>query len=151
MIKDKLVNANVYYGLSNNIKTGFEWLKNTDLKNIEPGKYIIDSNKVWANVQIYETKTDADYEAHRKYIDIQYMITGNELAGVTDISNCETTVEYNKDNDIEFLQNNNEEEYQKLNEGEFLLFYPHDAHKPSIDPGVCTTVKKVVVKVTVDD
>ncbi len=151
MIKDKLVNANVYYGLSDNIKAGFEWLKNTDLKNIEPGKYIIDSDKVWANVQIYETKTDADYEAHRKYIDIQYMITGNELAGVTDISNCETTVEYNKDNDIEFLQNNNEEEYQKLNEGEFLLFYPHDAHKPSIDPGVCKTVKKVVVKVFVDD
>ena len=79
------------------------------------------------------------------------MIMGNELVGVTDISNCETTVEYKKDNDIEFLQNNSEEEYQELNEGDFLLFYPHDAHKPSIDPGESKTVKKVVVKAAVDD
>ncbi len=147
MIKDKLVNADVYYGLSNNIKTGFEWLKTTDLKSIEPGKYIINDGKVWANVQIYDTKTDADYEAHRKYIDIQYMITGNELIGVTDISNCETTVEYDSNKDIEFFQNRVEEEYQKLDEGDFLLFYPHDAHKPSINSGGCKTVKKVVVKV----
>lgn len=146
MIKDKLVNSNVYEGLSENIKKGFDWLRTTDLTNIQPGKYIIDEDKVWANVQVYDTKNDADYEAHRKYTDIQYMINGNELVGVTDITNCKTIIKYDNEKDIEFLKSNAVEEYQGLNEGEFLLFYPHDAHKPSINPGRTMTVKKVVVK-----
>ena len=151
MIKDKLINSGVYSGLSENIKKGFEWLNKVDLKDIEPGKYTIYEDKVWANVQIYETKPDADYEAHRKYVDIQYMIAGNERVGVTDITNCKTTVEYDPDKDIEFFQSKtNEEEYQSLNEGDFLLFYPHDAHKPSISPNEVKIVKKVVVKAAVD-
>ena len=150
MIKDKLDNSRVYFSLSDNIMKGFKWLTETNLEEIKPGKYIIDGDNVWANVQIYETKHDADYEAHRKYIDIQYMIIGNEIVGVTDITNCSTTVKYDNQKDIEFLQSNVKEEYQELKEGEFLLFYPHDAHKPSINPGGKTSVKKVVVKALVN-
>ena len=152
MIKDKLNNSKVYFALSENIRKGFEWLlaNKESLKNIKPDRYIIDGDNVWANVQIYNTKGDADYEAHRKYVDIQYMIEGNEIAGVTDITNCTTTVEYNQEKDIEFLHSTVEEEYQELNEGEFLLFYPHDAHKPSINPGETKTVKKVVVKAAIN-
>ncbi len=152
MIKDKLNNSKVYFALSENIRKGFEWLlaNKEFLKNIKPDRYIIDGDNVWANVQIYNTKGDADYEAHRKYVDIQYMIEGNEIVGVTDITNCTTTVEYNQEKDIEFLHSTVEEEYQELNEGEFLLFYPHDAHKPSINPGETKTVKKVVVKAAIN-
>ena len=146
MIKDRLVNSQVYESLSENIKKGFQWLRETNLKEIEPGKYVIDGENLWANVQIYETKPDADYEAHKKYIDIQYMISGNELVGVRDLSDCVSAIAYNRDNDIEFLHAKTEEEFQELNEGKFLLFYPHDAHKPSINPGETKTVKKVVVK-----
>ena len=51
MIKDKLDNAHIYYSLSDNLKKGFEWLKSQDLVNIEPQKYVIDGEAVWANVQ----------------------------------------------------------------------------------------------------
>ncbi len=148
MIKDKLKNAHIYYPMSENLKKGLEWLISQDLVNIEPKKYIIDGESVWANVQEYETKDEAKYETHRKYIDIQYMIKGKEFVGVTDKTNCSTCVEYNSDTDLEFMDIKVKEEYQILNEGDFLIFYPTDAHKPSINPDEKLKVKKVIVKVS---
>ena len=56
MIKDKLTNADTYYGISERLKQGFEWLKNNDLLNIPDGRYLIDGEKIFANVQSYITK-----------------------------------------------------------------------------------------------
>ena len=78
MIKDKLLNSSAYYNLSERIKIGLFWLENTDLKNIADGKYLIDGDNVYASVQTYDTKDDVKYESHRRYIDIQYMIDGEE-------------------------------------------------------------------------
>ena len=149
MIKDKLINAKNYYNLSNNMQKGLAWLENTDLNNIEDGKYEIDGDNVYASVQTYETKENAKYESHRKYIDIQCMIKGKEKIGVTDLSNCKTCIEYDSDRDLEFYDINCNEEYLNLNENDFLIFYPQDAHKPSISIEKPSKVKKVVVKVAV--
>ena len=150
MIKDSLKNAGIYFSLSENLKKGLEWLKTQDLVNIACGRYEIDSDAVWANVQEYETKDDADFEAHRKYIDIQYMVKGEELVGVIDLVNCKTCIEYDNEKDLEFFETKAKFQYQELREGDFLIFYPHDAHKPSIAFGAKSMVKKVVVKVAVD-
>ena len=149
MIKDYLKNASTYYNLSENLKTGFRWLETTDLKNIKDGKYEIDGSKVYASVQTYETKENADYESHRNYIDIQYMIDGCEKIGVTDINNCSIHIDYDKERDLEFYNINCEEEYLELNEGQFVVLFPHDSHKPSITKACRRTVKKVVVKVAI--
>lgn len=150
MIKDKIENAKIYYPLSKNLEKGLAWLKKTDLKNIPDGKYEIDGTKVYASVQTYETKQDANYEAHKKYIDIQYMITGAEKIGVTHLSNCTTCIEYDEVRDLEFYTLNLKDEYIELSEGIFTILYPHDAHKPSISIDEQTRVKKVVVKVAID-
>lgn len=152
MIKDKLSNAETYYGISKNLKIGFEWLKSQDLENIKPQKYIIESNNLYANVQTYATKEDAKYEAHKKYIDIQYMIKGKEIVGISDRNNCTVSVPYDSATDIEFLDCNIEDEWYTLNEGEFLVLFPWDMHKPAISPNKNSGdepnyVKKVVVKV----
>ncbi len=149
MIKDKIFNSKVYYSLSDNIKKGLLWLEKTDLDNIADGKYEIDGDNVYASVQTYETKVDAKYESHRKYIDIQYMIDGEERIGVTDLSNCISCVEYDEERDLEFYNIKIEEEYLALDKGQFLIFYPHDAHKPSISKDEKKKVKKVVVKVAI--
>ena len=149
MIKDKLKNAKTYYNLSEYLKKGFNWLESTDLKTLPDGKYEIDGTKVYASVQTYETKTDAKYESHQNYIDIQYMIKGSEKIGVTDLSNCTTCIEYDSERDLEFYDINCQEEYIELPEGTFVVFYPQDAHKPSIAFDKPSIVKKVVVKVTV--
>ena len=146
MIKDKLEYANTYYGISDSLKKGFEWLKNNDLKSLSDGRYQIDNN-IYANIQSYETKENAPYEAHREYADIQYMVEGAEKIGVTNYSNCTTVETYNKEKDIEFLNLNQKDSYELINEGEFLVLFPQDAHKPSINPDKKLNVKKVVVKV----
>lgn len=149
MIKDKLINAKIYYNLSNNIKKGLEWLQKTDLINLTDGKYIIDGESVFASIQTYNTKATADYESHKKYIDIQYIIQGVEKIGVTDINNCSSCLPYDSDKDLEFYKINTREEYLELSQGFFLILYPHDAHKPSITSQEKSLVKKVVVKVAV--
>lgn len=149
MIKDKLENAKIYYTLSENLKKGLLWLEDTDLENIQDGKYTIDGDKVYASVQTYKTKDDANYESHRNYIDIQYMIKGCEKIGVTDLNNCQTCIEYDSERDLEFYNINCDDEYLELNEGTFLILYPHDAHKPSISLSEASNVKKVVIKVAV--
>lgn len=150
MIKDRLINAKLYYFLSDNIKRGFLWLEKTDLNSIADGRYEIDGENVYASVQTYETKDDAKYESHRKYIDIQYMIKGEELIGVTDSENCTTCIEYDSEKDLEFYDINTNEEFFELKSGQFMLFYPHDLHKPSIKKCQRKLVKKVVVKVAVE-
>ena len=150
MIKDSLKNANTYFNLSENLKKGLEWLINNNMAEISCGKHVIDGDAVYASVQEYETKLNAKYEAHRKYIDIQYMISGKELVGVLDIAKCKTCDAYDENSDLEFLETSVKDEFQNLREGEFLILYPHDAHKPSIADGEKTIVKKVVVKVAID-
>ena len=150
MIKDKLANSNIYYGLSNRIEQGLKWLESQDLLNIECKKHYIDGENLYVNVQEYKPKTDADYEAHKRYADIQYMIKGSEKIGVTNINNCETVIPYKEESDIEFLKNKSKDVYTDLNKGEFMIFYPEDAHKPSIMNEYTGVVKKAVVKVLID-
>jgi len=148
MIKDRLENAVMYYGLSEKFKQGFEWLKNTDLSNTPDGKYLIDGEHIFANVQSYETKDSAPFEAHRKYADIQFMIRGCEKCGITNYFNCTKDKEYDMEKDIEFLQCSCRE-IQMLKEGEFFIFFPQDAHQPALNPDKKFNVKKVIVKVEI--
>ena len=104
MIKDRLEFAERYYNISDKLKIGFEWLKNSDLKSMESKKYIIDGENLYANLQDYDTKLEADYEVHRKYIDIQYMIEGEENIGIATKSDCTTCVEYNTKTDLEIMK-----------------------------------------------
>ena len=150
MIKDRLENSNLYHNLSENLSKGFSWLQKNDLKNLKDGKYDIDGNKIYASIQTYETKEDAKYEAHRKYIDIQYIVNGEEKIGVTDLSNCISCTNYDESKDIEFFDIEKKDEYLDLDEGYFMILYPQDAHKPSISKDKTSTVKKVVVKVAID-
>ena len=147
MIKDTLTNISKYNNLSEFLKIGLDYIKNTDFDKLEDGRYSINGEDIYINIQTYKTKENADFEAHRNYIDIQYVISGEEKIGVTDYVNCNTTVEYNDDKDIEFL--NGVGEYYELKTGDFMILYPTDAHKPSIsiDTNNPETVRKAVVKV----
>ena len=149
MIKDKLANSELYFSLSENIKQGLIWLKENDLEILEDRRYEIEGTDNYVSIQTYQTKNDAKYESHKKYIDIQYIIEGSEKIGVTNLSNCISCIKYDSEKDLEFFDINCKEEFLTLNKGEFLILYPHDAHKPSISIDKITTVKKAVVKVAI--
>jgi len=149
MIIDSLKNAGMYYGVSSKLKAAFEYLQKTDFEKMEPGRYGIDGTNVYAMVQQYETKPmeQGAWEAHRKYIDIQYVYTGSELMGYSCIEGMKVVKEYDESGDYLLLEG--EGNFFKVEAGYFAVFAPDDVHMPCIAIKATTKVKKVVVKVAV--
>ena len=149
MIFDNIKNASKYYNLDEKIKTGLLFLQNNDLKSMQLGKHII-KDDIYINIEQYFPKPieNCKLEAHKKYIDIQYIIEGEEKLGFVDIEDkslsCET--EYNEEKDIIFYTG--ECNYLKAKQNDFLIFDTNCVHKPQIAvDSKKTQVKKAVVKI----
>lgn len=130
----------------------FIFLKESDLAVMEAKRYELDGTDLFAPVSEYITKNeeDARYEAHRKYIDIQYVISGKEEIGIAPVTDMkEILQEYDETNDILFFTVNNITNH-KADPGRFFIFFPGDAHRPNLKDGENSPVKKVVVKVKAD-
>ena len=151
MLKDNIKNAKTYYNVSKRIEIGLKYLENTDFSKVKSGKYEVLGKEVFAIVQDYlsKPKNDAKFEAHRKYIDIQYIIEGEEQMGFSNIDNFTDLAAYDEEKDIVFLTQkpNTISEFIKVKENEFVIFSSTDAHMPSIAINNPKYVKKVVVKV----
>lgn len=150
MIKDNIQNAENYFNISERVKLGLKFLLDTDFSTAKNGKYTIVKNEVFAIIQSYTSKpkNEGKYEAHKKYIDIQYIIEGEEQIGVSDIENFSVDTEYDKEKDIVFLKQKKDVkiDFIKLKENEFAIFTPRDVHMPSIMLNNSCFIKKVVVK-----
>ncbi len=147
MIIDHLDNVKHYRSLSERLKKGLEFLEEIDFDTIEPGRYNIEGDEVYAMVQEYETKTpeNAKIEAHERYIDIQYVVKGEETMGYALLEDQDIKTPYNAEKDVVFFN----AEYSKilLKEGMFGIFFPTDIHAPGLMTDAPKPVKKVVVKV----
>lgn len=149
MIIDKLSNSYLYVGLGDKINKAFNYLKETNFSQVEPGKYEIDGDNIFAIVAEYQTKDENEgkLEAHKKYIDVQFVAIGNEMMGYAPLSNQKVIDEYNEQNDITFFEG--EKSFTKVDVGMFAIFFPTDAHLPGIKVNERSYVKKVVVKVKI--
>ncbi len=120
-------------------------------KNFIAGKYEFEGG-AFMNVESYITKpsSDKDFEAHRKFIDVQILLEGEEIIEVADVSSEDFVITKPYVEDIEFM-NGNKVEHRNivLHAGEFCVLYPCDAHKPGINSGSEHTVKKIVIKLPV--
>ncbi len=127
----------------------FEFMKSRDLENVESKRYDIDGDNLFATVSEYTTvgEDEKHYEAHRKYIDIQYVVRGEEMIGVSPLSDTTQTFQpYDRDKDIGFYEVSPVKKYEATPET-FFIFFPSDAHEPGLDPGERGQVKKLVIKV----
>ena len=151
MIKNSLKYTKNYYKLSEKIKIALKYLENNDLKEKENGRYDILGDDVYINIQDYTSKllTQGKWEAHKKYIDIQFIIKGSELIGTGEIDNFEITEAYDEANDVEFLNNKKENQFIQMQENDFIILYPHDVHMPQIANNQPSYVKKAVLKLSV--
>ena len=151
MIKNSLKYTKNYYNLSEKIKLGLEYLENNDLKDTPNGKYEILGQDVFINIQDYTSKPEIQgkWEAHRKYIDIQFMIKGTEKIGVGEIQDYETTEAYSEENDVEFLKTDKPSQFITMNENDYIILYPYDVHMPQITVDEPSYVKKAVLKISV--
>lgn len=149
MILDSLENAIMYKNISENLKKGFEFLKNTNLLTIEPGRYEIEGKDVFATVSLYDSKAHQEcrLEAHYTYADIQYIVSGREAIGFATLNNQEITADYNPEKDIIFFAGDTAPLI--LEAGMFAVFFPQDLHRPCMQIDGPEKVKKVVIKVRV--
>lgn len=149
MIIDSIDNVKHYRSLSERLKKGLEFLEEIDFETIEPGRYNVEGDEIFALVQEYETKLpeNARPEAHERYIDIQYIVKGDEYMGYAPLDEQDITVAYNAEKDIVFFDA--ELNMIKMSEGMFGIFFPNDIHAPAIMVESPKPVKKVVVKVMV--
>ena len=147
MIIDTLDRADTYTALGPRFKAGFDFLRNTDLKNVELGRHEIDGDNVFANVQTYTTKSleNGIWEAHRTYADIQYIVAGRERMGLALIGDMTETTPYDAEKDAAFFDG--EGDMVRFTPGMFGLYLPQDVHMPGITDESPDEVRKVVVKV----
>lgn len=129
-------------------QAALKFLKETDFNTLEIGRYELSDDGTYANVEEYLTKDTAHFEAHRKYIDIQFLLKGNEYVYITPMEPDKQieTLAYNESRDIEFFDKDN---YQKrlLTTKNFLVLFPEDGHKPCMKINSSDKVKKVVIKI----
>jgi len=148
MITDKLINAYAYFPCHPEFKAAFEFLQNTDLLHTQVGRYDIDGDNVFALVLKIETKpvNQCMFESHREYIDIQYIISDEEIIGYSQIEKLIPAGDYNDCQDSRTYIGSGD--MITLRAGEFAVFYPQDGHMPGICSNEkCGTSKKVVLKV----
>jgi YhcH/YjgK/YiaL family protein len=148
MIFDTLKNVDNYKGLGR-VYDALKFLSETDFSKIELGRYELDGDNIFYMVQSYDTDPDKTIsEAHKKYIDIQYMVEGEEIIGVADISEDKELTEAKEENDVWFY--NCKTEPLTLSSGKYMVLYPNDLHCPGVATnGTALTCRKVVVKVKV--
>lgn len=153
MIYDHIKKIEFCKGLSVNIITGLEFLSSVD-PNIPIGVYQI-NKQVKAIVSEYDTKSvnEYEYEAHRRNIDIQYLINGEENIAFLPIERLKETQSYNEDNDVAFYAANLgiQPLFLNLVPGYFAILFPQDGHMPQLCVNTPRIVKKVVVKVKIGE
>ena len=153
MIKDNLQHLAYYNYLNQDIKTGLKYVRDTDFDSLENGRYDIAEGKIFAVIQDYDSKPEFEgkFEAHRKYVDIQFIIKGEERMGTGKVEDFEETTQYDEEKDVVFLTPNESAQIRfiTVKEREFAIFYPADAHMPSIAVQEPNFVRKVIVKVLV--
>jgi YhcH/YjgK/YiaL family protein len=147
MIIDSVANAEAYTPLGGRIAAGLEYLRRTDLVSLEAGRYGIDGEAVYAVVQDYTTCPAAGkpWEAHRAYIDIQYVAAGAEMLGWAPVEKMTQNQAYDPAKDVAFFEGTGD--FLRAGPGTFLVFFPRDAHMPGVQIDAPAPVRKVVVKV----
>ncbi len=148
MIIDNLANLEKYESLNENFKIVNDYLKTHDLEKMESGKYEIKGSEIFFNLNEYETKSIQKLEAHKKYIDIQILVSGEEYMGYTNIENTKVAQEYSQEKDVMFLTG--EVDKIKATNKNFLIFYPQDAHMPALAITEPMQVKKAIFKIQIN-
>ncbi len=145
MIVDKLDKVDCYRW-DKKMARAFKFLKKNDLSSLKDGRIDIDGDKLFALVQSYDSKplSKGSWEAHRKYADVQVVVSGTEQMGYAEIDSL-TANPYDEGKD--FMRLTGEGGFCRMSAGMFMVLYPQDAHMPGMAIDKPAPVKKIVVKV----
>ena len=149
MICDTLDQLHLYKGFHKNLDTAIEFLAAHPLDTLPLGRTEVDGDEVFINVMDADLKphTGSHAEYHRFYADLQIDLTGGEGWGYTNLPG-EEAGEFT--GDIGF-RTSPDAVSGTLGEGRFVLFFPGELHKPGVARPGCAHVRKVVIKIRMED
>jgi len=152
MIVSELRNLKSQVVMTPNLESAIDFLLERGNDELPAGRLVVDGERVYVEVQSYDTIEGGDwrFEGHRKYLDIQYVVEGQEIIGWASIADATVTTPYRDDHDAwlgtvdpEFVTS------VRLRAGQLALLYPEDAHAPRRAAGAVSPVRKLVVKVAI--
>ncbi len=151
MVTDRIRNAKLYYGLGADIEKALLFLSETPFSPDLHGNHAIDGDRIYYLVRDMHLKLpeEAEFEGHRKYIDIHYVADGHEVISWGGISDF---------NELRYDEAKDKADYSGtgtdvlLQKGSFMICYPEDIHKPCVSPdGEKGSLLKVVVKILISE
>ncbi len=152
MIVDRIDNWKQYFAGDTWARV-FGFIQSLD-PSAEEKKYVLQDDDLFAFVASYETKPSdgGEFEVHRKYIDVQVLLSGTECIEWMPLEGSDETVPYDASKDLSFFSRPEPgASHVDLTPGVFAIYYPEDGHLPQlIASDAPETVKKVVVKVSVE-
>lgn len=154
MITASIGHADLSKPLQARLNRAYAFLQTHDFLELREGRYEIDADMFFL-VQRYVThrESEARYEAHRRYVDIQYLLSGQETFYWADVAQMTPLIPFDAQKDIGFYKDAQRYGSVTLTAGELAVFFPEDCHKPSFHPEgeePCG-VEKVVMKVRYGD
>lgn len=151
MIVDTIDNKKFNATLSGGVAKAIEIAAKTDFTTMADGRYEVDGDKLYYIVMRYKTRPveKGKLEAHRKYIDVQYVVSGCEAIGYAPLESMMPDTEYDGTKDILFFQNTPLMTKLILTQGMYSVLYPEDGHAPCLTALDEQEILKVVFKVKV--
>ena len=158
MILDKLAIAGQYANLHPSFAPAFAYLREANWAQLitaaqgaarHSTRHPIDGDRMYISIDYVEGRgrEGARLEAHRRYIDIQFTIDGQEEIGWKPFADCAlTSVAYDEAKDVVFFSDR-PDSWLSLPAGHFAIFFPDDAHAPLAGRGL---LKKAIVKIAVE-
>ncbi len=141
-----------YAFLPEKLQACFRYFAEQDLASRDKGSYEIDGKKFFVNLVNYET-TDREkrfWEAHREYLDVHVLLTGQERIDMAFIENMKTGEFVPKD-DFLPMEGPMQGSVDLLRQGDFLICWPEDAHRTAVCVKEPVTIKKAIFKVRIAD
>jgi len=149
MILDRLENAARYFPLHPRLAAAFDFLRRKDIADLPAGRHAVDGDRIYATVVKDNGRgpEKARLELHRRYLDIQFTLSGQEVIGWKSAATCSASIEgYNPGRDIEFPADK-PDLWVEVPAGVYMVVFPEDAHAPLAGAG---PVHKVVMKVILE-
>ena len=148
-VRARIADCDRYAALNPHFPKAFAFLRRADLADLKPGRYEIDGDNCWAMVQEVSLTPFADgakVEAHRKYVDIQSPLTGEETIGEVTMDAKLRALPFDEEKDCVLFDAPSRP--VTLRPGEFAIYLPPDgAHAPGHSQNGARTIRKLVIKV----
>ncbi|MCD7881015.1 MAG: YhcH/YjgK/YiaL family protein [Clostridiales bacterium] len=153
MIFSKLNGGDTFAAYPQALRDALAFLRTADLLHMEPGRYPLDGDRMFANLMDMTTHPfeGSHPEVHRKYADLMYWPEGGEKIGVAPYLGTEPVFQARPENDVSLLETVEDESFLTAKAGFFGVFFPWDAHRPGLMLGDApATSRKCVVKISME-